>query len=68
MTWGQWFVIGAAALGTSLLLTYEAYALLNKVGGDTSSEFIWAASNKYPMVPFLFGLVVGHFFWTERCP
>lgn len=69
MYWGKWLVIaiaGAAALG---LLGYEAYALLRPAKGDTISEFIWAATKKFPIIPLLFGFVTGllsgHFFWQR---
>lgn len=31
----------------------------------TVSEVIWAATRRSPLVPFLFGMLMGHFFW---CP
>lgn len=46
------------------MLVYEAYALTNRVSGDTISEIIWDLS-KRPLVPFAFGLLMGHFFWQQ---
>ena len=46
------------------LFLYEAITLFNKSSGDTISEIIWYLS-KRPLVPFLFGLLMGHFFWQE---
>ncbi len=50
-------------LGAGLFL-YEAVALLNSKSGDTISEIVWHLSQR-PLVPFLFGLLCGHFFWQE---
>lgn len=52
------------ALLASGLVIYEAITLFNKSSGDTISEIIWYLS-KRPLVPFLFGLLMGHFFWQE---
>jgi len=46
------------------LLAYEGVTLFNSRDGDTISEIIWYLS-KRPLVPFLFGLLMGHFFWQE---
>ena len=54
-------------LAVAALLIFETVALLNRQPGDTISEIIWAASMRRPLVPFLFGLILGllsgHFFW-----
>jgi hypothetical protein len=46
------------------LFIYEGIALFNHVDGDTISEIFWHLSQR-PLVPFLFGLLCGHFFWQE---
>ena len=48
------------------LLIYEGYTLGNSIPGDTLSEAVWAASHAYPLLPFLAGVVCGHFFWQRR--
>ena len=48
------------------LFIYEAIALFNSKSGDTISEIFWHLSQR-PLVPFLFGLLCGHFFW-QRMP
>ena len=50
---------------TAGLLVYEAWAVFNREVGDTISEIIWGLA-KRPIVPFVFGLVMGHLFW-QRC-
>jgi len=50
-------------VGVACLAAYEVWALANKPDGDTISEIVWAAAAKRPVVPFLGGLLAGHFFW-----
>lgn len=45
------------------LLVYEAYTLANRKRGDTISESVWRVNRKRPLVPFVAGFVMGHFFW-----
>ena len=47
------------------LLVYEVYTLMNGIPGDTLSEAVWMASGR-PLIPFLSGLVCGHFFWQRQ--
>lgn len=44
------------------LFIYEGIALY-KAKGDTISEIMWAAAAKRPLIPFLMGMLMGHFFW-----
>ncbi len=55
-------VVGAAAVG---LAAYEVYTLANRHEGDTISESIWRATTKRPLIPLLFGLLMGHLFWQR---
>ena len=54
---------GVAIVG---LLAYEGYTLANAVPGDTLSETVWAVAGSYPLLPFLVGILCGHFFWQRR--
>lgn len=54
------YVVGGTVI---LLLIYEAYTLANSKPNDTISESIWRASTNRPIVPFVGGLLCGHFFW-----
>lgn len=57
---------GAAwAAGITLVLGYEAYAVMNSMPGDTLSEFVWRYG-QHPMVSFAAGVLVGHFWWQSR--
>lgn len=61
MDWANvtWVVVGV------LLGLYEAYALVNRKPEDTLSEAVWRMSRR-PLVPFLAGLLCGHFFWGPQ--
>ena len=49
------------------LLVYEVIALWQNKG-KTISEFFWHAAYRYPLIPFAFGLLSGHFVWqSARC-
>lgn len=52
------------AVLVAALFVYEAIALVNAKPGDTISEIFWHLSRR-PLVPFLFGLLCGHFFWQK---
>ncbi len=48
------------------LFVYEVVALVRGAYGhlgETISEQIWAVTAKRPIIPFLFGMLMGHFFW-----
>jgi hypothetical protein len=57
-------VWGAAFLALS---AYEVYTLLNRDKSDTLSEVVWATlDTAAPVVPFLAGVVVGHWVWPRK--
>lgn len=45
---------------------YELYALSTPAEGDTISEIMWRYARSYPILPFAFGVLMGHFFWQRR--
>jgi hypothetical protein len=49
-----------------LLLGYESWAL--GTNHMTLSRFVWTAQRSQygPLLPFLAGLLCGHFFWSGR--
>lgn len=61
MTWVEWLLIG----GIIALFIYEILALVDhSVKTPSISELVWTAS-KRPLLPFAFGLLMGHFFWQR---
>lgn len=53
--WLIWVVSG---------LAIEGYAIWEG-NGNTLSETVWLLSKHYPLVAFLAGLLMGHFFWQR---
>lgn len=49
-----------------LVIAYDAYAVAHKDKYDTVSKIITKSSEKYLLIPFIFGLLVGHFFWSQH--
>lgn len=47
------------------LCVYELVTLANDCEGDTISEIIWTTTTKRPILPFAFGVLMGHFFWQR---
>lgn len=43
------------------LVGYEVYAAITKKD-PTISQYVWTLSQRAPIVPFLLGLLMGHFF------
>lgn len=61
--WGLWLVIIIVSFGV-----FEGLAIYT--GTPTLSQTVWSASEAFPLLPFLFGLLCGglgvHFFWTSK--
>lgn len=59
-----WLLVAAVVLA----LVYEIYWIVEQsrsggtLQGNTISELIWHVSTKRPIVPFAFGVLMGHFF------
>lgn len=50
------------------LFAYELAALLGRTNGDTISEIVWDHTARRPIIPFLVGVLCGHFFWQRGAP
>jgi hypothetical protein len=48
-----------------ILTVVEIVAILNHTPGDTISEIVREKSHTWPIIPFLLGAVMAHFFWTN---
>jgi hypothetical protein len=53
--WLVWVLAGLALEGWAI---YEGK-------GNTLSETVWLLTRHYPLVAFLVGLLMGHFFWQR---
>jgi hypothetical protein len=49
-------------VGIGLVVIYEIAAMVDDRPDNTISQMVWKSCNR-PVVPFLFGLLMGHFFW-----
>ncbi len=48
---------------TVVLVVFDIWAVTNSVEGDTLSAYVrWIS--QHPVVPFAFGVLMGHFFWS----
>ena len=66
-----WVFLLIVTLSLLALVGYEVYALANGQDGDTISEYFWAVSGKYPILPFFLGVIIGTLaghFWWQRPP
>ena len=55
-----WFMIGAVIAA----LAYDIYAIRAKK--PTLSRIVTESSRKYLMIPFILGVLAGHFFWSQN--
>ncbi len=44
---------------------YDIYAAAYGGGEGTISVVIWDYAQDYPMIPFVMGVLMGHFFWQN---
>jgi hypothetical protein len=49
-----------------LIVGYDAWACQDKEKRDTISKIVTKSSEKYLFIPFMFGLLMGHFFWSQH--
>lgn len=62
IVWTAWVTVSLAVFAG-----FETYAL--RTGGETLSQFVRNVSASWPLLPVVFGIVVGglavHFWWTR---
>ena len=51
------------AITVAIWVIYDIVAYSEWGNEGTISVKVWTISQEYPIVPFLFGIVCGHFFW-----
>jgi hypothetical protein len=54
------------ALTVLVLGLYDIYAYVEGGGEATISVVIWENAKDWPMIPFLAGVLCGHFFWQNE--
>jgi len=66
MTWRRITII-LMAVSTLILSVYDAYvAFYTPERGDTISEVLGSWAVLLPPVAFIFGVLMGHWFWSRR--
>lgn len=58
----MWFMM----LVVLVVIGYDAWACADRENRDTISSMVTESSKKYLIIPFIFGLLVGHFFWSQH--
>lgn len=48
------------------VIAYDAYACTHRDKMETLSEMITRASFRYLMIPVIAGILIGHFFWSQK--
>lgn len=56
-----WVIVASVVI----LVAYDIYAYRKKGWGNTISEVVATNSLRHPMIPFLVGVLMGHFFWPQ---
>jgi hypothetical protein len=54
-------ILGATALA---LIGWDIWVFVRPPSGDTLSEVIRRWATEHPVLPFAFGVLMGHLFWT----
>jgi hypothetical protein len=49
------------------LIFYDIYAVCKGGFDNTISWKIYSLAQQYPIIPFAFGVLMGHFFWSQVC-
>ena len=48
-----------------LIVIADVYLAIKGGFQNTISWWVWLNSVKYPIIPFVFGMLMGHFFWNQ---
>lgn len=51
-----------------LLGGYDIWVYVKAGTPATISWIIWDSAKGNPMIPLMFGILMGHFFWQMECP
>ena len=57
------YIILAAIVG---LIGWDIYVAMTPVKGDTISEIMLTFAMSHPVIPFAFGVLFGHLFWSQK--
>lgn len=48
-----------------LLIVWDLIAFYRGGTKATESNFVWTLAKRFPSIPFCFGVIMGHFFFTQ---
>lgn len=48
-----------------ILIGWDIFVAARPPEGDTISEIIRQSAFRHPIIPFAFGVLIGHFFWSN---
>lgn len=54
------------ALVVAFLIIYDIFIVIIKGIESTISWTVWSISQKYPVIPFALGFVMGHVLWVQH--
>jgi hypothetical protein len=66
VTFVEWITALVIVAFLLVLLSYDVFAQIVWGTQATISQVMLTQAKLYPMIPFLFGLLFGHFFWPQR--
>jgi len=49
-----------------ILIILDIYMWNNGIPGDTISEITIRNAMRHPIIPFIWGVIMGHLFWPQR--
>jgi len=58
--------IAIIAIVTVGLIAWDIYVFKTPEVGDTISEILLEWAKRNPIIPFAFGVLMGHLFWSQR--
>lgn len=57
-------IVTAVCIGCILaIILWDIYLAADKIDGNTISAIITEAAKKHPMIPFVLGVIIGHWLW-----
>lgn len=59
-------LIGVTVLSFVALIAYDWWAAKNPEKRSTASKLITTTSQKHLIIPFLWGFITGHLFWSQK--
>lgn len=61
----KWITIGVLLGCVTILVGWDIYVAINPPDGDTISEVLFQWAGDHPVVPFVIGVLCGHWFWPQ---